>query len=116
MVNDYESRLNAVFHALSSPTRRGILRQLAAREITVGELAEPYEMSVAAISKHLDVLEGAGLIERTKEGRVTRCRFHPEPLIDASRILDDYRSFWSRRLDSLEAYFDGRGGKGAKRR
>lgn len=98
-----ESQLDTVFNALGDATRRRMLRELAGGEHTVSELAEPFSMSLAAASKHIKVLENAGLIEREIEGRVHRCRLAAAPLKDAHAWLSAYESFWSARLDALEA-------------
>jgi DNA-binding transcriptional ArsR family regulator len=97
-----EARLDATFAALADPTRREILVQLAEGERTVGELAAPFKMSLPAISKHLRVLEGAGLIARKRDGRMRRCRLRPRPLGDALEWIARYGSFWEDRFDSLE--------------
>ena len=96
--------LDAVYSALGDETRRAILARLAERELTVGELAEPFAVSRPAISKHLRVLEHAGLVRRRREGRVSRCRLEPKPLAAAARWLDYYRRFWEQRLERLDAY------------
>ena len=96
--------LSATLFALADPTRRGLLARLASGEATVLELAEPYEMSVAAVSKHLKVLEGAGLITRGREAQWRPCRLEAAPLKDVSNWLEDYRRFWERNLDSLDGY------------
>jgi DNA-binding transcriptional ArsR family regulator len=102
MVESKPDRLDDIFHALCDATRRDMLRRLAARELTVSELAEPLEMSLAAASKHVRALEDAGLIHRTVEGRTHRCRLAPSPLMAASRWLRRYEQFWTKRLDDLE--------------
>lgn len=102
MVEFNGSRLDRVFHALSDGTRRAMLRRLAARECSVGELAEPFQMSLAAASKHIRTLEDAGLIRRTVEGRTHRCRIEPGPLHGVGRWLRHYEKFWNRKLDALE--------------
>jgi len=102
MVELNSERLDDVFHALSDATRRDILRRLASREHTVGELAEPFHMSLAAASKHIRTLEDAGLIHRTVEGRIHRCRIDPGPLMGIGRWLRRYEKFWNNRLDDLE--------------
>ena len=94
--------LDAVFHALSSEPRRDLLGALAAGERTVGDLALPFDISLAAVSKHLKVLEGAGLVERRVEGRTTICRLRPEPLADAREWVAFIEQFWTTRLDRLE--------------
>lgn len=102
MVELEESRLDAVFHALGDPTRRLMIRRLADGEQTVGQLAEPFSMSLAAASKHIRALEGAGLISRQVLGRLHICRLNAEPLSEASDWLSHYQKFWSARLDRLE--------------
>ena len=96
--------LDAVYSALGDGTRRAILSQLAGRDRTVGELAEPFAVSRPAISKHLRVLERAGLVRRTREGRTSRCRLEPEALAAAAGWLEHYRRFWEQRLERLDAY------------
>jgi DNA-binding transcriptional ArsR family regulator len=103
MVEQEAGRLDAVFRALADPTRREMLRNLAARERSVGELAAPFRMSLAAASKHVKALERAGLVRRTVRGRTHICRLAPEPLADAHGWLRFYERFWSERLDALEA-------------
>jgi DNA-binding transcriptional ArsR family regulator len=96
--------LNATFSALADPTRRAILARLASGESSVSELAEPFEMSMPAISKHLKVLQRAGLIERGREAQWRPCRLAARPLKDASDWLDRYRRFWEESFDRLEDY------------
>lgn len=96
--------LDATFAALSDPTRRSILERLAARDFTIGELAEAYPMSLPAVSKHIRVLERAGLATIEKEGRVRRCSLAAGPMRDASAWIERYREFWSDGLDRLAAY------------
>lgn len=95
-------RLDAVFHALGDATRRQMLRNLAAGEHTVTQLAAPFEMSLAAASKHIKALEGAGLIRREVQGRTHVCRLDASPLSDAQDWLRFYERFWNGRLDELE--------------
>lgn len=102
MVELQTPQMNSVFHALGDATRRKMLRDLAARERTVSELAEPYAMSLAAASKHIRVLEHAGLIRREVRGRTHICRLDPGPLAGAHEWLSFYERFWSSRLDELE--------------
>lgn len=97
-------RLSATFAALSDPTRRAILARLAAGERSVTELAAPFEMSLPAISKHLKVLERAGLIARGREAQWRPCRLAAGPLKDASDFLERYRRFWEESLDRLDDY------------
>jgi DNA-binding transcriptional ArsR family regulator len=96
--------LSATLFALADPTRRGILAQLALGDATVGDLAEPYDMSLAAVSKHLKVLEGAGLISRGRQSQWRPCHLEAEPLAAVSGWVEDYRKFWDRSLDSLADY------------
>jgi DNA-binding transcriptional ArsR family regulator len=103
MVDIHESRLDAVFHALGDPTRRRMLHCLAAGERTVGQLAEPFDMSLAAASKHIKALEGAGLIRREVQGRTHTCHLAAGPLSEADAWLRTYERFWNTRLDRLEA-------------
>src|SRR5262249_54335491 len=98
---------DATFGALADPTRRAILARLAhAPESTVGELAAPFSISLPAISRHLRVLEGAGLIEREKDGRVHHCRIVAGPMRTASDWIERYRQFWEERLDALKLYLE----------
>ena len=97
-------RLDATFSALADPTRRAILSRLASGETSVSELAEPFAMSMPAISKHLKVLQRAGLIERSRAAQWRPCRLAPAPLKDASEWLDRYRRFWEESFDRLEDY------------
>ena len=96
------SSLDAVFHALSDPTRRAMLQALADRPCTVGELAAPFAISLAGASKHIQVLERAGLIDRQVQGRVHTCRLDPGPLHQGAEWIRHYERFWTRRLDTLE--------------
>ena len=102
MVEYQEPQVNFVFHALGDPTRRRMLGELARGECTVGELAKPFAMSLAAASKHIRVLEHAGLIRREVRGRTHLCRLDPGPLASAHEWLSFYERFWSNRLDELE--------------
>jgi DNA-binding transcriptional ArsR family regulator len=104
MVNDVSERLDAIFAALSDPTRRSILDQLARGEATGSELARPFSISVPAISKHLRVLEHTNLIVHRKEGRTHRFRLYAAPMSEASAWLEHYRRFWESQLDSLDTY------------
>jgi DNA-binding transcriptional ArsR family regulator len=98
------AQLDATFSALADPTRRAILARLASGETSVSELAEPFAMSMPAISKHLKVLQRAGLIERGREAQWRPCRLAPGPLKDASDWLEHYRRFWEEAFDRLEDY------------
>jgi DNA-binding transcriptional ArsR family regulator len=102
ILNHMVESLDVVFHALSSGPRRSMLGILARGEHTVGDLADPFDISLAAVSKHLKVLEGAGLVERQAEGRTTICRLRPEPLADVRDWVAYYERFWTTRLDRLE--------------
>jgi DNA-binding transcriptional ArsR family regulator len=102
MVELQTPQMNSVFHALGDATRRKMLRDLARGERTVSELAEPFEMSLAAASKHIRVLEHAGLIRREVRGRTHICRLDPGPLASAHEWLSFYERFWTSRLDELE--------------
>ena len=95
-------RLDTVFHALGDATRRRMLRELAQGERTVGQLAEPFAISLAAASKHIKTLENAGLIRREVRGRTHLCRLDPGPLASAHQWLTFYERFWTDRLDVLE--------------
>jgi DNA-binding transcriptional ArsR family regulator len=99
-----EQRLDAVLHALSDRTRRGLLRRLASGPAPVGELARPIAMTRVAVSKHLRVLEAAGLISRTVSGRVHRCALCPGALEELDAWLCEYRAFWNAQLESLARY------------
>lgn len=96
-------RLDGIFGALADATRRDMLRSLAAQELSVGELAAPYRMSLAAASKHVKVLERAGLVRRTVQGRTHRCRIEPAALAQADEWLRFYERFWTDRLGALDA-------------
>src|SRR3954462_8965120 len=96
--------LSATFAALADPTRRAILARLAAGEATVGELAGPFAMSLPAISKHLKVLERAGLIERGRDAQYRPCRLSVAPLKDVDAWISHYRRFWEESLDLLDEY------------
>jgi DNA-binding transcriptional ArsR family regulator len=102
MVELQTLEMNSVFHALGDATRRQMLRDLAIGERTVSELAQPFAMSLAAASKHIKVLEGAGLIRREVRGRMHFCRLEPGPLASAHEWLGFYERFWNSRLDLLE--------------
>jgi DNA-binding transcriptional ArsR family regulator len=100
---EYESaQLDVVFQALSDGTRRRMLRSLSVQPRSVGELAAPFRISLAAASKHIKVLERAGLVQRRIQGRTHYCQLRAEALAEAERWLQYYRKFWSERLDALE--------------
>src|SRR5437660_6220887 len=108
-------RLDATFAALADPTRRAILARLASGQASVMELAEPFAMSQPAISKHLKVLERAGLISREREAQKRPCRLEPEPLEQAAAWLETYREFWEGRFQSLDALLNEMQAKPGKR-
>jgi DNA-binding transcriptional ArsR family regulator len=97
-------RLSTTFAALADPTRRAILARLSTGEASVTELAEPFEMSMPAISKHLKVLERAGLIARGREAQWRPCRLEAAPLKDVAEWVKRYQRFWEQRFDNLDAY------------
>ncbi|MBM2846980.1 MAG: ArsR family transcriptional regulator [Bacteroidetes bacterium] len=107
MVKRQSDTLNAIFGALADPTRRTILEELAKGDRSVTDLSDPHDMSMPAISKHLSVLEHAGLIARTKDGRLRRCSLSGHPLKDAANWLEQYRTFWEGRFDALEEVLTG---------
>jgi len=100
---EQHAHLDAVFHALADPTRRAMLGQLAERELTIGELATPFSMSFAGASKHVRVLENAGLVTREIRGRTHLCRLQAARLAEANAWLRRYERFWNAKLDRLEA-------------
>jgi DNA-binding transcriptional ArsR family regulator len=104
MVKHYTAPLDATFFALSDPTRRAVLARLAAGETTVTDLAAPFSMTLAALTKHLTLLERANLIVRAKTGRTVQCRLTAAPLKDAADWVATYERFWPAQLDALDAY------------
>jgi DNA-binding transcriptional ArsR family regulator len=104
MVKYYDPALDLTFSALGDSTRRAILARLALGDASVGELAAPFEMSLPAVSKHLKVLERAGLLARDRQGRVHRCRLDPEPMRRAEDWIGLHRRFWEERFDALNRY------------
>jgi DNA-binding transcriptional ArsR family regulator len=108
MAHPRESALDSVYGALADPTRRSILAVLARGDLTVGGLADRFPISFNGVSKHVKVLERAGLVERTVKGREHRLRLSAAPLGDAAQWLEHYRAFWNVRLDALEALLVGR--------
>jgi DNA-binding transcriptional ArsR family regulator len=102
MVDKY-SRLDAVFGALSDPTRRAMLQALSRQPRTIGELAAPFDISLAGASKHIQVLERAGLIQRDVQGRVHTCRLDARPLHAGAEWIRHYERFWNQKLDALES-------------
>jgi DNA-binding transcriptional ArsR family regulator len=102
----YSGTLDRTFAALSDPTRRGILDRLAQGPATLGELAQPYDMTLPGLMKHVRILEEARLVVTEKKGRTRECRLGTEPLDDAARWIETYRRRWERRLDRLEGYLE----------
>ena len=116
MVN-YQDRLTRTFAALVDPTRRAILTHLEHREgVSVSELAEPFAIKLPAVMKHLDVLDDAGLITRSKIGRTVTVRLRPEPIREAMDWLRRYERFWSQSLDRLAAYAERKEAEARKKR
>jgi DNA-binding transcriptional ArsR family regulator len=107
-------RLSETFAVLANPTRRAILASLATGEKSVTELAEPFDISLPAITKHLKALEKAGLIIRGREAQWRPCRLEATPLKDVSEWVESYRTFWEKRLDRLDAYLGKLQKKGKK--
>ena len=101
-----QDQLSSTFAALADPTRRAILARLALGETSVTELARPFEMSMPAVSKHLKVLERAGLIARGREAQWRPCRLDAGPLKEAAHWIEEYRRFWSPYVDALERHLD----------
>lgn len=99
-----EDKLSIIFAALADPTRRAMLSRLSQGDASVNELAEPFEMSLPAISKHIKVLEKAGLIERSRDAQWRPCRIQAEPLKEVAGWIDNYRKFWSESFDRLDDY------------
>lgn len=102
MVEQQHENLDHIFHALADPTRREMLHQLSIHERTVTDLAAPFKMSLAAASKHIKVLEEAGLLQRTIRGRTHTCRLNPKSLAAAHEWIRFYERFWTNHLDALE--------------
>ena len=102
----YEAKLDATFAALADPTRRAILARLARGETSVGALARPFDMSLPAVSKHLRVLERAGMLRQDRQGRVRLCRLRADSLKTAARWIDRYSRFWTGQLDALAAFIE----------
>jgi DNA-binding transcriptional ArsR family regulator len=104
MVKYQDPALDTVFAALADSTRRGILESLSNGDVAVSELAAPHDMSLPGFLKHLKVLEDAGLVSRTKEGRVVSCTLEAQPMKQASAWMARYEKFWTEKLDSLARY------------
>ena len=103
---EHRAKLDATFAALSDPTRRAILSRLARGELSVGELAEPFGVSLQAVSKHLGVLHRAGLLVQNRQGRVRRCRLRPTPMKEASAWIERHRRLWAEQLDALAEFVE----------
>ena len=101
-----QDQLSATFAALADPTRRAILDRLSRGDATVSELAEPFTISLPAVSKHLKVLERAGLIRRSRDARWRPCALDAQPLSEAARWVERYRRFWSASFDRLDDYLE----------
>ena len=106
MVELTANELDLIFHALADSTRRAILRNLASAKLSVSEIAKPFQMSLAAVSKHVKVLERAGLIQREKQGVTYMIGLNHERLLSAEQWLVHYRAFWSDRLDALQHFLE----------
>jgi DNA-binding transcriptional ArsR family regulator len=105
MVKYYTDELDVTFMALADATRRAIINRLSQGPFTVSELAEPFDISLPAVSKHLKILENAGLLERRRDGRVHLCSLKAEPMKEAADWIAKYQRFWDERLDALDSYF-----------
>ncbi len=105
----HNTQLDLTFSALADPTRRAILSRLAKGDVSVGELAQPFEMSLPAVSKHLRVLERAGLLMQDPQGRIRRCKLQAAPMREASDWIQRYRRFWTRQLDALAEFVEAEG-------
>ena len=104
MVNYSDPQLDQIFSALSDSTRRAMLLRLTDEAMSVADLSSPFNISKSAVTKHLKVLERSGLLNRTIEGRVHRCRLDPKPLAVVSEWVSFYEQFWNNKLDALDAY------------
>jgi len=112
---DHAAQLDSIFRALSDPTRRAMLESLRARERSIMELAEPFDMSLAGAAKHVQVLDRAGLITRRKQGRTQYCRLNSTALQDAHDWLQQYAKFWDSRLDKLDEILKSERKRGKKK-
>lgn len=106
---EYSLKLDTVFSSLADPTRRDILKRVSETELSVSEIAQPYDLSLAAISKHLKILEKARLITKRRKGKQQLVQLAPQAFKDAAEYLDYYQSLWNERLDSLEKYLNKEG-------
>jgi DNA-binding transcriptional ArsR family regulator len=116
MVNIQAAELDLIFYALADPTRRKILGMVGEASRTVTELAEPFRMSLAAVSKHIKILEKAKLIKRTKQGRIHHCTLEVAPLVRAEECIRFYQQFWTERLDDLALFLEGESNVRKKRK
>lgn len=103
---EYSLSLDSVFGSLADPTRRDILRRVAGQQLSVSEIAEPYPLTLAAVSKHLKVLEKARLVVKRRRGKEQLVMAAPQALAEAADYLESYRQFWEQRLDALEQYLN----------
>ena len=103
-MDNHSPHLDLVFGALADPTRRALLQRLGEGEASIGELAQPFDMALPSLMKHVRVLETVGLVESQKSGRVRTCRLNPAGMTDAERWLSEQRAAWEARLDRLEAF------------
>jgi DNA-binding transcriptional ArsR family regulator len=101
-----DHHLDAVFHALADPVRRAILERLDGRELLVSELAEPFDISLQAVSRHIHVLVDAGLVVQTRTGRISRCRLEAGPIYDAAVWINRYSRYWQHQFDVLALWLD----------
>lgn len=108
-------RLDSIFSSLADPTRRDILRRVAEEELSVSEIAEPYDLTIAAVSKHLIILEKAELIKKRRKGKQQFVHLAPGTIKEAEEYLQDYKKFWETRLDSLEEYLKMEAKRGKKK-
>ncbi len=116
MVNINSNQLDLLFYALSDPTRRQILRMIKEGTQTIGELADPFKISLAAISKHIKILEKAKLLKREKIGRIHECSFNPEALKSVEECIKFYTNFWSEGLDAFAGELEGKKKNSSKNR
>jgi DNA-binding transcriptional ArsR family regulator len=105
-MNEATLNLNSIFSSLADPTRRDIVRRLATSELTVGQIAEPYPLTFAAISKHLQILERARLVIKRRQGKQQYVQLAPQTFAGAAEYFDWYRNLWEQRFDSLEEYLN----------
>ena len=116
MVKLADDTLDATFAALADPTRRAILTRLSEGEATVGELAAPFEVTLPAVSKHLRVLERAGMLKQERDGRVRRCQLNAAPMREAAEWIDRYRQYWQGQLDALAEFLERQSNQSAEER